>query len=326
MQLSYSISQRGNLYPAIYNCLRSLPDSVLQHTDHGLRHPLAIYNISLRRITRAFQDILDENDKVYQASIKDDGEVDIDTRLLAKAQQELLESLLAHIDDGYQILRSLYPSSRLEKPIPFADRWLEQAKHPTVGKFKHLVKPYRDTFAPIVNRIKHEHGRLKTIIMRNEEQLYDPYQRIIGYFVEGVDKKGSVGPDPKIHNGHHAISLHRDLRYHFVHLYVVDHFLTNAVVDAVIKTYDIHLPASAYFDMPSPEIKGIAERIFRLPFLFFFNEVGKPTPTVALSESNGHAEVSLDSANPVKAVYINKVRIHLQYDGDGVTRAWRLAY
>src|SRR6266480_1080236 len=116
MQLSYRLTQRGNLYPVIYNYLHSLPDIVLHHTDHDLRHPLAIYNVSLSRVTQAFQDTLDENDKVYQAPAKKDGEIDIDTRPLLKAQQELLEALLAHIDDGYQIFRALHPMSRSSKP------------------------------------------------------------------------------------------------------------------------------------------------------------------------------------------------------------------
>jgi hypothetical protein len=326
MRLSCSISQHGNLYPAVYNCLSSLPDSVLQYKDHGLRHPLGIYNISLGRITRAFQDVLDENDKVYRALIKDDGSIDIDIKVLLKSQQELLESFLAHIDDGYQILKSLHPASRLEKSIPFADRWLEQAKHPTVGNFKHLVKSYRDTFATIVNRIKHEHGRLRIVSMRNMLRLEDPYQRIIGYFVEGIDKKGIVGPDPKIHGSNRAISLHRDLRYHFVYLYVVDYFLMNAIINAISSTYGIQLLSTTYIDIPSIEMKTIAERISRLPFLFFFDEVSKPTPTVSISESDGDVELSIDNSSPIRALFMVKVRVNVQYSGDGVTRSWKLPY
>jgi hypothetical protein len=326
MHLSYSISQRGNLYPVIYNCLCSLPDSVLQHADHGLRHPLAIYNISLSRIIQAFQEVLDENDKVYHALIKEDGSIDIDTGVLLKSQQELLEALLAHIDDGYQILRSLYPMSRLEKSIPFADQWLKKAKHPTVSNFEHLVKPYRDTFAPIVNRIKHEHGRLRVVSMRNMLKLDDPYQRMIGYFVEGVDKKGVVGPDPKIHGGNRAISLHRDLRYHFVYLYVVDYFLMNAIINAISRTYSIQLLPATHIDMPSIEVKTIAERISHLPFLFFFDEVNKPTPTVSISESDRDVNLSINNSNPIKALFMIKGRVNVQYSGDGVTRSWKLPY
>jgi len=66
MKLSLSLAQQGNLYPSVYNCLRSLPDCALHHSDHGLRHPLGIYSLSLGRVVQAFKVVLDENDKIYQ--------------------------------------------------------------------------------------------------------------------------------------------------------------------------------------------------------------------------------------------------------------------
>src|SRR6266700_7124083 len=151
MKLSLSIAQQGNLYPPVYNCLRSLPDCALHHSDHGLRHPLGIYSLSLGRVVQAFKMVLDENDKIYQTPTDSNGSCNFETTALLKAQQELLNALMAHIDDCYQILKALYPASRRTKTKsePFADKWLEEAKHPTVARFKHLIKPYRDTFAPI---------------------------------------------------------------------------------------------------------------------------------------------------------------------------------
>jgi len=326
--LSYAVAQRGNLYPEAYNCLRSLPDIALQHGDHGLRHPLGIYSISLHRVTQAFQDVLAENDQVYHAPLKEDDNIDFNSDPLLKAQQELLDALMAHIDDGYQILKALYPASRMTKtkPVPFADKWLEQAKHPTVARFKHLIKPYRDTFAPIVNRMKHEHGRFRALLMRNFDQPQNPQQRIAGYFVEGVDKHGTVGPDIKIHGRDRAISFHRDLRYHFVHLYMVDHFLSNAIVEAINKTYPVQFKPSVYFDRPSLEIITIAESVSHLPFLFFFDEVSKPTPTVGLSSDYPGVELTLNDTSQIKAASMLKWKVQLTYTGDSVTKSWILPY
>jgi len=326
MILSYAVAQRGNLHPEAFNCLRSLPDIALQHGDHNLRHPLGIYSISLHRVTQAFQNVLAEHDKVYHAPLKEDDSIDFNTDPLLKAQQELLDALMAHIDDGYQILKALYPASRLTKPVPFADKWLEQAKHPTVARFKHLIKPYRDTFAPIVNRMKHEHGRLRALLMRNFDQPQNTQQRIVGYFVEGVDKHGTVGPDIKIHGRDRAISFHRDLRYHFVHLYLVDHFLSNAIVEAINKTYSIQFTPSVYFDSPSPEIITIAESISHLPFLFFFDELSKLTPTVGLSSDHQGVELTLNDTSQIKAASLLKWEVQLTYTGDSVTKSWIMPY
>lgn len=320
MQLSYNVANHGNLFPAVYNHLRSLPDAVLQHGDHSLPHPLAIYNKSLYRVSQAFQGVLDENDKLYSAPFTANGEIDFKPQLLLKAQLELLDSVMAHIDSGYQILKAVYPASRLTKSVPFADHWLEQARHPTVRQFKHLIKPYRDSFAPIVNRMKHEAGTLRCLIM------YGPQERIAGYFLEGIDKHGVAGPDRKIHNGDHAISLPRDLRYHFVYLYVVGHFLMLALVEAIEKTYGICLPSSICIEAPYLDIKLMAERISRLPFLFFYDEVNKPTPMVSLVESNQNVELTLENTSTIKACSMPSWRVQLVYTGDEVTRSWRLPY
>jgi hypothetical protein len=324
--LLYAVAQRGNLYPDVYNCLRSLPDIALQHGDHGLRHPLGIYSISFQRVIQAFQNVLVENEKVYHVPLKEDEAIDFDTVPLLKAQQELLDSLMAHIDDGYQILKALYPASRLTKSVPFADKWLEQAKHPTVAQYKHLIKPYRDTIAPIVNRMKHEHGRLRALIMRNFDQPQNTQQRIVGYFVEGVDKHGTVGPDTKIHGKDRAISFHRDLRYHFVHLYKVDHFLSEAIVEAINKTYSGQFTPSVYFDTPSSEIIAIAESITHLPFLFFFDEVSKLTPTVGLSPANQNVKLTLNDTNKIKAASLLRWKVQIKYMGDNVTKSWIMPY
>lgn len=328
MLLSYTIAQRGNLYPEVFNCLRSLPDIALQQGEHNLRHPLGIYSISLHRVTQAFQNVLTENEKVYNAPSKEDGAIDFNLEPLIKAQHELLDALMAHIDNGYQILKALYPAScnTKLKPAQFADVWLEQAKHPTSPQFKHLIKPYRDTFAPIVNKIKHEHGILRAILMRNADQPQNTQQRIAGYFVEGVDKNGTVGPDIKIHGRDKAISFHRDLRYHFVHLYKVDHFLSQSIVKAINKTYSVQFSPSVHIDVPSSEIISIAERISNLPFLFFYDEVVKLTPTVGLSSSQQDIELILNDTSQIKARSLLRWKVQVEYTGDSVTRSWIMPY
>jgi hypothetical protein len=323
MKITRSTTSNGNIYPEAYDYLRSLPNVALHHTEHdNLRHPLAIYNMSLKRVVNAFSTVLDENDKLSEINRNEDEEPlpTISFPTLVMAQTELLESLLAHIDDCYQILMALYSPVIPKKPGEFAEQWLTRAKHPTVSNFKHLVKSYRDSFAPIVNRIKHEHGRIRGIWM------YNPNEYISGYFLENVDKNGIVGPDLKFHNGNKAISLNRDLRYHFTHLYETDHFFAEAIVKAISKTYDFTFPTPMRVEEKSENIEQAAERIHKLPFLFFPDEVGKPTPTVLFHKENGEAELSLNTMSIIHAPNVTKMRVIVAYEGDGVTREWRVPY
>ena len=337
MKLSLSVAQQGNLYPSVYNCLQSLPDSALHHSEHGLRHPIGIYSLSFGRVVQAFKGVLDENEKIYQAQIDDNGRCNFETIALLRAQQELLDALMAHIDDCYQILKALYPVSRngAKKPAHFAHAWLSQANHPTVERFKDQITPYRETFASIDNKMKHEHGRLRSIVMCHPALLNVPLLRIAGYFVEGVDDQQVLGPDQKIHEGKYAISFHHDLRHHFVHLSIVGHLLAQALVDVIQIEYLPSFKPQQYVSVSPPEIdelKNIAKRIAGLPFLFYMNEVTKPVPSVDLRVSNEdvelilHEKLAFKTLTSLQSSILNPYQIELQYGGDGVSRSWKLPY
>lgn len=337
LKLSLSVAQQGNLYPSVYNCLRSLPDCALHHSDHGLRHPIGIYSLSFGRVIQAFKMVLDENDKIYQAPTDSNGKCNFETAALLKAQQELLDALMAHIDDCYQILKALYPANRngAKKPAQFAHQWLSQAKHPTVELFKEQIHPYRETFAPIDNKMKHEHGRLISIVMRHPNLINGPQICIAGYFVEGVDSHQMLGPDQEIHEGKYAISFHHDLRHHFVHLYTVGHFLAQALIDVIKIEYLPSFKPEQYVSISQPEIeeiKNVAERVASLPFLFYMNEVTKPVPSVQMLATNEgitlilHEKLVFKTVATLRASTLNPYQVEIQYKGDGVSRSWKLPY
>jgi hypothetical protein len=320
MKIVRSIAQDGNVYPSVYNYLSSLPTTVLHHTDHDLRHPLGIYGVSLIRVTNAFSDVLDEYAKLSEVPISEDGGLIHNYTSLVTAQTELLSSLQAHIDDSYLILKALHPP--IKKSVIFADKWLAEAKHPSASNYIHLIKPYRDSFAPIVSKIKHEHGRLRAIWMYNPTGLH-----IGGYFLEGVDKSGTLGPDMRFHGGNTAISLNRDLRYHFAYLYVIDYRLMEAIITALRKTYNYTFPPSIRVEKNSEHIERVAERINQLPFIFFQDEVSKPTPIVLFHKDKGDAELTLHVNSAIKASGpIGQTRVKISYESDGVAKSWKLIY
>lgn len=105
----------------------------------------------MARIERAFTSVLDRVSTVYGARHLADGRVDYDAAPLLEAQVELLEAMLAHVDDGYQILKAC-SAPQPEVTEPFADRWLEKVKHPTARGFKNAVASYRSQVAPLGSR------------------------------------------------------------------------------------------------------------------------------------------------------------------------------
>lgn len=235
MQTTITRRQRahGSLQPAVLSTLVGLPDQALHHLAHNLRPPVGIYNLSMGRVLRAFTATLDELDLAASAPWTDKG-VKFDPAKLLAAQTELLEAMLSHIDDGYQILRACHPPQPgVEEP--FADTWLANARHPSVAFFKQSVEPYRTDIAAIVNKVKHEHGQLRCVAFT------DGHIQTAGYYLEGVDADGVAIPDPRVHPNDTAFSFDRDLRLHFVQLFEIG----SALKGALTKALRLHIQGAA---------------------------------------------------------------------------------
>lgn len=141
MKILRKTCRDGNLYPVVFNCLKNLPDSVLFHEAHGMRHPFSIYNLSLERVLRAFNSVLEQLELINKVSHSAEDQSILLNILegeeILKSQKELLESLLSHLDDCLNILKTLHPCKETGKKINdrFVDKWLRNAKHPTAENF-----------------------------------------------------------------------------------------------------------------------------------------------------------------------------------------------
>ena len=184
----------------------------------------------------------------------------------------------------------------------------------------------------IMTQAKHS---LRSIVMRHPAALNVSHLRIAGYFVEGIDSRQILGPDQEIHEGKYAISFHHDLRYHFVHLYLIGHFLAQALIDVIQIECLPSFKSEQHISVAQSEIeeiKNVAERIAHLPFLFYMNEVTKPVPSVNLRVNNEdiklilHEKLVFKTVSSLHSSTLNPYHIELQYGGDGVSRSWKLPY
>jgi hypothetical protein len=248
------------------------------------------------------------------------GSLEFDPGTLLAAQKELLDSLASHIDDGYQILKAVYPAVKRKHEEPFAHKWLEDAGHGQVMRlYRDPIAPYRRSFMPIVNHIKHATGRLRAFVM------YDDRQRIGGYYLETEGRGGIVGSDPKIHPDNTAFSFNRDLRYHFCHLYSVGEALKQALARAAQKDYGISLPLGPVSE-ENAMLGEVAERISALRFWFFPDEAAKLTPIVLFNRVGADRIVAVEEMRTEVPFVMRSFQGHATFKGDGVTRNWRVPY
>jgi hypothetical protein len=330
MKLERMTSRDGNLYPEVFNYLRLLPDEVLFHSAHKERHPFSIYTLSLQRLTKAFKDLLDEIKQISAALLDVKGNFNYRLDKIPELQEELLRSLESHIDDCHIIIRVLH------KP----EQW-ETWKKKHLKRFNAAIKGYRDSFARIINKIKHNYGRIRPVMMYSPGKnltayssttgIKIPYRnpRIVGYFLEGVHSDGCIGPDTDIHpSGNTAISLNRDVRRHFANLYRIGHYLKCSVVESVYDLYQLDLPQPGRVESTSYnyEIEQIAERINQLPPLFFQNEFSESTPVISYYRNQQGADLVIDFLDSYNVSWDGKAIVHAEFQVDSVCLQYRPPY
>ena len=341
MRIERKTYRDGNLYPEVFNYLKSIPDEFVFSSNYGERHPFSIYSLSIQRLLEGLNEILDEIDKISIELFKKKENYDYSIlKNLPKLQQELLYSLQSHIDDCYLIFKVLHPSD-VSKEYSYVETWLEKTKHPTYTHFRTNIKAYKDSLSPIINKIKHNGGRLRPIIMystKNDILVQDKKSRlkypvknlfIPGYFLEGVLPDGTIGPDHKIHDGGNtAISLNYDLRFHFANFYRIGRYLKRSIIKAIHLTHGIELPyPKAYETNNSYEnIEQIAQRISKLPKLFFRNEFSKKTPDILYYKDTESSELILDFQGIQNIIWHGSVNIQGTGQVDRISLSYKIPY
>jgi len=309
----------GNIAPEVYNLLNHLPSEVLHNVEYRKAHPLAIYHESINRILKSFSKILD----IYEKNILLNRFPNSEFEELLEEQKELLHSLHSHFDDCNQIIKvtSPYPTNDLPKNKILKKlerstyRWFEYFENPGFNYFIDVTKGYRTFIGRIVNKIKHEQGRLKGISIKMDQQ------QCVGYFIEivGVNKEHSSKlPDTVIHPFGTAFSFSRDLSLHFYKLYEISHYLKKSLEKSFQK-YEIQIEYKK-IEVDYLDFWSIANRISDLEISFFPDEYSKLHPMINCNERNNIKELTLNLDQPWYKPHIPEtVSVYWLCEPDGVT-------
>jgi hypothetical protein len=340
MKIERKTHRDGNLYPEVYNYLQAVPESILFHADYRERHPFSIYSNSIQRVVKSLKSVLSEIDHLSVAPFNTDRTLSRRLDKLPELQKEVLSAMQSHVDDCYRILKTLHPSDTVINER-FVERWLDKAKHPTYKEFREKVKDYRDSFSPIFNKIKHNGGQIRAVVICSSKHgisaqdlktgislLYQDV-RIFGYFLEGVQEDGCIGPDPDIHpDGKTAISLNRDLRFHFANLYRIAHHLKTAMVKAVRMTHTLNLPyPSSASPIPDQnDLEEIADKITSMPSLFFENEFSKSTPNVLYQRTGQSSQLILEFPGTRQLIWTGDTSLYGEFQVDPICLEYRVPY
>jgi hypothetical protein len=212
---------------------------------------------------------------------------------------------MEHFDDCNNVLLCLSPSRD--------DPRLDAA----AKTFKRETKDYRSHIGKIVNALKHSQRNLGTTLFHTAHTVD------LGYFVEGPDASGHIGPDPEIHReGKTAFSFARDLRFNACGLY----FLGNALMAALASFRKISpSPVSPKEGNEPDQVFDTLRRISLLPLRFFPDEMTKPIPMVRGTGSFDRPEIVLEYPSTVR-ITLAPGNQRVSFGGDGVAQTFRIPY
>lgn len=303
MIFTTQIPSLSDAWPRAVRALESARDVETYHARLRLRHPLAIYNISLSQVVGRFSSALTELEKLRHIT-GFGGERDAKEEAFLAALDSLLDALVEHFDDCNNVLRCFFQNE--------ADPRYKKS----YSQFKAATRSYRDHVAKIVNRIKHSQGRLRSVLFSW------PGGDSVGYFVEGVNTEGVVGPDEDIHpGGSTAFSVARDFRLHLCGIYFVSTHLAQAIYEASgVRPDGKHVSAQGV-DALATVIRGVS----CVPPVFFPDEMKKAIPSVKMA-SDGGVTISCGKDNRERATSFPSAHVKVRFMGDGITRQFRIPY
>lgn len=281
--------------------LRSYKDSPFYNDNYGLRHPFAIYNVSINSVIENQKNLLSNLERIQSDQLNrelSDKKINND---LIVATDQYLDSIMEHLDDCLSIIKAMFP--------------IEEEKHykKTCRQFNQAIKNFRDHIAKQVNNIKHNQARIRLVT------FYTDVLFIPGYFIEGVLPDGAIGPHPEIHyNSNTAFSYNREVRYLICGLFFVSEILANTIkqkfrgsVGSAQKNEDNRLD-------------DIVDRISQLLFMFFPDEYKKPVPLILRTPKQRIIRYPSQFSRPQKLP--SPIHIKTEFQGDGVSKSFKLPY
>lgn len=174
-------------------------------SDNYLKHPYSIYIDSLNLIARRTIKVI----RVLNSNF------DLDE--LSDDVDNMLDAYMEHYDDILNIIKIIFAENPSEKIKKVKDKYMKE------------IKKIRDPLGQIVNKIKHDHRRVKVFEINGDNQ-----NKYYGFYIEGVDNNGMVVPDEMVHKSFKgmrtAFSFARFLRS-----LIVDVFHLSGIMTALFK-------------------------------------------------------------------------------------------
>ncbi len=194
-----------NAYPCISEYLLNINNYPSLCSDNYLKHPYSIYIDSLNLIARRTIKVIRELNSNFDVDELSD---DVDN---------MLDAYMEHYDDILNIIKIIISENPTEKIKKIKDKYMKE------------IKNIRDPLGEIVNKIKHDHRRVKVFEINGDDQ-----KKYYGFYIEGVGANGIIIPDERIHKSFNGMRTAFSFAK-FLRSLIVDIFHLSGIMTALFK-------------------------------------------------------------------------------------------
>ena len=293
--------------------LSSLKQGASLHEKLDCRHPLGIYNVSIKRILQKLTSCASTLEQYIRVA-PSTGELrshQVEKERVIDYIELSLYAAAEHVDDLEAIARCFFPDNGATSRATY------------VRKFKLMMKPLRDRIAGFTNAIKHGQSRIRTY-------SYDFKQLegsvcLHGFFIEEFGG-GAVGPSAVFHTDERVISITSFLWYILIYLFLMSDALADFLEELGVVKHPESVASQSEF------LKACVVALARLPLYSFDDEhpfkrvrfviAADEKTRPALNSGIYGSLISRWGKSTVMAVG----GAEIGYEGDGTTRSFRIVH
>ncbi|MFA5360066.1 MAG: hypothetical protein WC349_03885 [Patescibacteria group bacterium] len=310
-----------DLSPNIQKFLPLIDKKYLFNNNYNLKHPGAIYNVSLSKIENSLKDFFD----VYKAVEKIENFEEFEkeeknkTSLLLKNYKNFLYCLREHLDDCFSIVKTFV---QVDKIINERNQylWLQKNANSVVKDFFKNISEYKKYLDNSVNELKHNNATLCSIVFYNFNNCSD---NCFGYYVANVNN-GGYEPIEKVHkkfnNSATGFSYRRDIIYNLFNVYYISEEMISLLKNKIGIDFKLLTPKTIE---AAENKKKIFKNIMEMARYHFPDEYLKPVPSLSLAKGN-YLKLEYPSLLSIKPNLLNRVVATMS--GDGHTAKFKIPY
>jgi len=307
-----------DLSPNIQKFLPLIDEKRMFHKDYNLKHPSALYNVSIGKIENSLREFLE----IYERHKTQDFEKSEreSTPELLKSYKDFLYCAREYLDDCFHIVKIFIKPPQKVFLERIQLRWLEKNAGTTTKDFFANISEYKKYIDSSVNELKHNNAILGSVAFYNSK---DKGECCLGYFIANVID-GAYAPIEKVHpklgDSYTGFSFRRDITYNLCHIYNLSEEMLIFLRDKIGVDFNVLQPK---VDSAPDNKKKLFKDVTELSRIHFPDEYLKPVPSVSITKDE-RLKLAYPSSLSIKP---NKLdRVVVTHSGDGHTREFKLLY